>query len=162
MDTRAGVPGRFPRLQWALVMSRYRIRVIPPAILGLFLSIGSLEGMASSEAVDAALEVPEAFEVCLSCHAYQPDEPELEGPSLWQVVGRRIASVHSFNYSAGLRKVEGHWDRATLDRFLAAPQAFAPGINMTFGGVRNAADRTVVLDFLETLVPDDDDADVDH
>jgi len=33
---------------------------------------------------------------------------------------------------------------------------------MTFGGVRNAADRAVVLDFLEKLVPDDHDADADH
>ncbi len=141
---------------------RHRTRVIASAVAGLALTIGSLEAEASSDAAEAAPEVPEAFEACISCHAYQPDEPPLEGPSLWKVVGRRIASVDSFNYSAGLRKVEGHWDRPTLDRFLAAPQAFAPGINMTFGGVRSAADRAIVLDFLETLAPDDDDAHADH
>jgi len=140
-------------------MSRHRTRIITPVMVGLVLAIGSREAASSSE---ATLEVPEAFEACISCHAYQPDEPPLEGPSLWQVVGRRIASLDSFEYSAGLRKIEGHWDRPTLDRFLAAPQAFAPGINMTFGGVRNAADRAVVLDFLEKLVPDDHDADADH
>jgi cytochrome c len=128
-------------------------------MVGLVLALGSLASAASSK---ATLEIPEAFEVCIACHAYQPDEPPLEGPSLWQVVGRRIASLDSFEYSAGLRKVEGHWDRTTLDRFLAAPQAFAPGIDMTFGGVRNAAERAIVLDFLETLVPGDDDADGDH
>ncbi len=140
-------------------MSRHRTRIITPVMVGLVLAIGSREAAASSEATP---EVPEAFEACISCHAYQPDEPPLEGPSLWQVVGRRIASLDSFEYSAGLRKIEGHWDRPTLDRFLAAPQAFAPGIDMTFGGVRNAADRAVVLDFLEKLVPDDHDADADH
>jgi len=140
-------------------MSRLRTRVIAPVMAGLALAIGSFEAAASSE---AAREVPEAFEACISCHAYQPDEPPLEGPSLWQVVGRRIASLDSFEYSAGLRKVEGHWDRPTLDRFLAAPQAFAPGIEMTSGGVRNAAERAIVLDFLETLVPGDQDADADH
>lgn len=143
-------------------MSMHRVRVIPLVVAGLALAIGSVAAEASSEAAEAASKVPEAFEACISCHAYLPDEPALEGPSLWHVVGRKIASVDSFNYSAGLRQVEGHWDRATLDRFLAAPQAFAPGINMTFGGVRNAADRAVVLDFLETLVPGDDDADADH
>ena len=140
-------------------MSRHRTRIITPILAGLVLAIGSRAAAASSE---AALEVPEAFEACISCHAYQPDEPPLEGPSLWQVVGRRIASLDSFEYSAGLRKIEGHWDRPTLDRFLAAPQAFAPGIDMTFGGVRNAEERAIVLDFLEKLVPEDRDADADH
>ena len=127
-------------------MSRQSTRVIPRAIASLAIAICSLD-------VAVSQDVPEAFEVCISCHAYLPDEPPLEGPSLWQVVGRRIASIESFEYSAGLRRVAGHWDRPTLDRFLAAPQVFAPGIRMTFGGVRNAADRAVVLDFLETLAP---------
>ena len=96
-------------------------------------------------------EVPEAAEVCLSCHAYQPGEPELEGPTLWGVMGRRIAGAPDYVYSEALRNQQGTWDRATLDRFLASPQEFAPGVNMTFGGVRNAADRKAVLDFLETL-----------
>jgi cytochrome c len=96
-------------------------------------------------------DVPEAAEACLSCHAFQPGEPELEGPPLWGIVGRRIASAPDYVYSDALRRQQGSWDRATLDRFLASPQAFAPGSNMTFGGVKNAADRQVVLDFLETL-----------
>lgn len=100
-------------------------------------------------------EVPEAAEACLSCHAFQPGEPELEGPSLWGVVGRRIAGAPDYVYSDALRRQQGHWDRATLDRFLASPQEFAPGVNMTSGGVRNAAERKAVLDFLETLAPDD-------
>jgi cytochrome c len=106
-------------------------------------------GPALADSVDR--DVPEPVEVCLSCHAYQPDEPQLEGPTLWQVVGRPIAGVDGFDYSEALRRQQGYWDRETLDRFLSEPQAFAPGIQMTFGGVRNAADRKVVLDFLETL-----------
>jgi cytochrome c len=105
-------------------------------------------------------EVPAAVEACLSCHAFQPGEPELEGPTLWGVVGRRIAGAPDYVYSDALRRQQGTWDRETLDRFLASPQEFAPGVNMTFGGVKNAADRKVVLDFLETLKadrPGDDD-----
>lgn len=103
------------------------------------------------------LDVPEAAEACLSCHAIQPGEPELEGPTLWGVMGRRIAGAPDYVYSDALRSQQGYWDRATLDRFLASPQEFAPGVNMTFGGVKNAADRKVVLDFLETLTDRDDD-----
>ena len=97
------------------------------------------------------VEVPKAAEACLSCHAFQPGEPELEGPTLWGVVGRRIAGAPDYVYSDALRRQQGHWDRATLDRFLASPQEFAPGVNMTFDGVRSEAERKVVLDFLETL-----------
>lgn len=99
-------------------------------------------------------EVPEAAEACLSCHAIQPGEPELEGPTLWGVFGRRIAGAPDYLYSEALRSQQGTWDRATLDRFLASPQQFAPGVNMTFGGVKSAADRKVVIDFLETLTPE--------
>jgi cytochrome c len=119
-------------------------------MLGVVLvAVAGSAAFASSEA-----EVPEAVEVCLSCHAYQPGEPELEGPTLWGVVGRRIAGAPDYLYSEALRSKQGTWDRVTLDRFLASPQEFAPGVNMTFGGVRSAADRKVVIDFLETLRPD--------
>jgi cytochrome c len=118
--------------------------------------LGCALGCAAAGSVFASpeVEVPEAVETCLACHAYQPDEPEMEGPTLWRVVGRPIASVPDYPYSEALRRLRpGTWDRATLERFLAAPQDFAPGANMTFGGVRDAAERKVVLDFLEKLVP---------
>jgi cytochrome c len=99
----------------------------------------------------AAADVPEPVEACLACHTIAADEPALEGPTLWGVVGRRIAGAADFEYSDALRRMDGAWDRATLDRFLAAPQVFAPGTQMTLGGVRNAADRAAVIDYLETL-----------
>jgi cytochrome c len=105
----------------------------------------------ASASSDDDTEVPEAVEACLSCHAIRPGEPELEGPTLLGIVGRRIAGAPDYVYSDALRSQQGTWDRESLDRFLASPQAFAPGVNMTFGGVRSAADRKVVLDFLETL-----------
>lgn len=114
-------------------------------------------GIGPSALASSGSEVPDAAEPCLSCHAFRPEEPELEGPTLWGVVGRRIAGAPDYVYSDALRGQQGTWDRATLDRFLAAPQAFAPGTNMTSGGVKNAADRRVVLDFLETLTDRDDD-----
>jgi len=68
-------------------------------------------------------------------------------------VGRAVASVPGFDYSPALRALGGVWDRARLDRWLADPKAYAPGTLMDMGGVRNAADRKIVLDYLETLAP---------
>ena len=106
----------------------------------------------ASRAADDA-QFPESFEVCTSCHSYQQNEPLLEGPPLWGVVGRSVASVDGYEYSPALRAAGGAWDRARLDRFLANPQVFAPGTKMVMGGVRNAAERAEVLDFLELLAP---------
>lgn len=100
---------------------------------------------------DDADDYPEAFEACVSCHAYHKDEPLLTGPSLWQVFGRPIASSPGFDYSPALKALQGTWDRPTLDRFLTNPSAFAPGTRMELGGIRNAAARAEVIAFLETL-----------
>jgi cytochrome c len=96
-------------------------------------------------------QFPDAFEVCTSCHSYQQDEPLLEGPPLWGVVGRAIASVEGYEYSPALQALGGTWDRARLDRFLTNPKALVPGTKMTMGGLPQAAERAEVLDFLERL-----------
>ena len=120
----------------------------------IFLAVLQCQAALAADAPDVQLQIPAAFEPCLSCHAYQPDGEPLEGPSLWGVVGRRIASAEGYDYSAALKAIDGTWDRATLDRFLSNPKVFAPRSSMTFGGVRDPADRTIVLDFLERLGPD--------
>jgi cytochrome c len=67
------------------------------------------------------------------------------------VVGRRVASAEGFDYSLALKALGGTWDRARLDQFLKNPKAMAPGTLMNQGGVSNASERSVVLDFLERL-----------
>jgi len=116
-----------------------------------------LAAMCAAAAESREDEVPEPVEVCIACHAIGPDEPALEGPTLWGVIGRPVASAPDFEYSDALRRLGGAWDRDRLDRFLAAPQSYAPGAAMSFGGVRSAADRKVVLDFLETLSAEHED-----
>jgi cytochrome c len=98
-------------------------------------------------------EYPPAFEPCTTCHAYQPDGEQLDGPPLWGVMGRKIASAEGYEYSPALKSLGGTWDRAKLDRFITNPKAMAPGARMTFGGVRDAADRAAILDYLERLGP---------
>jgi cytochrome c len=129
-----------------------RVKAHTPLLI--VLAVLQCQAALAADAPDAQPKIPAAFEPCLSCHAYQPDSEPLEGPSLWGVVGRRIASAEGYDYSAALKAVDGTWDRATLDRFLSNTKAFAPGSGMTFGGVRNPADRAIVLDFLERLGPD--------
>lgn len=63
---------------------------------------------------------------CLSCHAgWNQSAPGLDG-----VLGRKVASYPGFQYSSGLRRLEGKWTRARLEAFLRDPQTVAPGTTM--------------------------------
>ena len=76
------------------------------------------------------------LQYCYSCHSVQPDETNLQGPSLYGVVGGKIASQQGFAYSPALRAFaqrEERWSEALLDRDL--PLKFHP-----------AADRASVGD----------------
>ena len=129
-------------------------RRLAPALFGalafLIVALSPCAARASSDD-EREIEVPEPVEVCIACHAIGPGEEEMEGPMLWGVVGRPVASLEGYEYSDALRAKGGVWTRERLDRWIAGPAAVTPGTKMTLGGVRSAADRKVVLDFLETL-----------
>jgi cytochrome c len=86
--------------------------------------------------------------VCKACHAVNI------GPSLRGVVGRRIASVDSFQgYSAGLKALKDRtWTPELLDKFLQGPAELAPGTLMT-QVVPEAQTRADLIAYLATLTP---------
>ena len=86
---------------------------------------------------------------CAGCHtvtaASSPGGPTLKG-----VVGRKIAGLGDFNYSAGLKAKGGTWTAASLGAFLTAPSTFAPGSKM-FVSVPAPADRAALISYLSGL-----------
>jgi len=73
------------------------------------------------------------------------------GPSLHGVVGRRSGAAEGAGYSAALADGKITWDAATLDRFLANPEAVAPGTTMKpFGGIASPEERAAIIAYLET------------
>jgi cytochrome c2 len=93
-----------------------------------------------------------AFQKCYSCHSIDPKEIDLSGPTLAGVVGRRAAALAGFRYSPAMRKsgAEGLvWTDETLDRYLADPLEMIPETTMSFPGVRNAAERRAIIEYLK-------------
>jgi cytochrome c len=84
---------------------------------------------------------------CSGCH-----DPDLskEGPRLRGVFGRKAASVSGFPYSDAIKKLDLHWDDASLDRWLSDPDAMAPDTDMEFR-VTNAEERKAVIAYLKGL-----------
>ena len=88
---------------------------------------------------------------CEACHNVQEGQGAKVGPDLYGVVGRKIASVAGFNYTAALKAKSGAWDFDTLNIWLTKPAAFAPGTAMTFAGLSSEKQRADVIDYLDSL-----------
>lgn len=95
-----------------------------------------------------------AYQKCYACHATEPGKNDLAGPSLHGIVGRPVAGVPGFDYSAALRRFAARhpkWSRELIGRYAADPEALVPGTSMAFHGMADAGEREALLDYLERL-----------
>lgn len=83
---------------------------------------------------------------CVACHSIDSDRV---GPRHRGLIGRRAGSVAGFDYSPALRAAELVWNDATLDRWLADPEATNPGQKMNYR-VADARDRADLIAYLAT------------
>lgn len=86
-------------------------------------------------ALPPAQTFAQVFEPCAHCHQIGPGARIETGPPLTGIVGRRAGSFPGYPYSQALRDSHIVWDRATLARFIAAPQDVVPGTRMQFAGL---------------------------
>jgi len=91
---------------------------------------------------------------CKQCHSLE-GTAVVQGPPLYGVVGRPIASVVGFKYSQGDTGLAGRtgqaWDYEHLDHVLERPKAYAAGTAMNFAGLKKQQDRSDLLAYLRTL-----------
>jgi len=93
----------------------------------------------------------QVFQACMACHSVKPGE-HLTGPSLARVWNRKAGTVEGFQrYSDALKRANVVWSEATLDGWLANPEQFVAGTNMTFPGVRESKDRQDVIAYLRAV-----------
>jgi cytochrome c len=90
-----------------------------------------------------------AVAVCKACHSFNKGGPNKVGPNLYNVVGSDIASVEGFSYSDALKGKEGTWTYDKLWAYLENPQGWAPGTNMSYPGVSDAAKRANIIAYLK-------------
>lgn len=94
---------------------------------------------------------------CRECHSFLKGDNRL-GPTLYGVVGRKAGSVPDFVYSISLKSSGLTWDEATLDKWIANPQAVVPGNDMSppYPGVADAAIRKQIIAYLKSISPQND------
>lgn len=88
---------------------------------------------------------------CLGCHTVEPDGVDGIGPSLWGVVGRRVAAQDGYAYSDALRTLDGRWSADLLRAFLEDPAAVAPGTTMQMTTEYSDQEIEDLITYLESL-----------
>jgi cytochrome c len=109
-------------------------------------------GRAASPSAGDAVRGERAFQRCYSCHSVTPNEAaDLQGPDLYQVVGRRAAAVAGFDYSDAMKAKAAAglvWDAETLDKYIADPEEVVPGTRMSVPPLRDAQERADIIAYL--------------
>lgn len=88
------------------------------------------------------------FGTCRSCHSIAEGGPNLIGPHLFGVFGRRAGSLTDYDYSQQLRASGLTWDDATMDRWLTRPRDVVPGTKMAFAGIQDPTRRRDLIAYL--------------
>ncbi|HEV2532952.1 cytochrome c family protein [Phenylobacterium sp.] len=89
------------------------------------------------------------FAVCKSCHTLAPGGPDMTGPNLGGLFGRKVATKAGYAYSDPLKAQSFTWDAAHLDTWLTDPKAMVPNTKMTFPGFKDPKDRIDVIAYLK-------------
>ncbi|SOR28732.1 Cytochrome c family protein [Methylorubrum extorquens] len=114
-------------------------------------SLGDTPGFGDFMRVADAGRGGRLFGQCAACHTVKMGAGDRNGPGLYDVVGKLVASnSRRFGYTGALRSAGGVWTPERLDAWLAAPAKFAPGTSMAFSGLHDPLDRTDVIAYLQT------------
>ncbi len=93
----------------------------------------------------------EVAKKCGLCHNFEKGGPNMIGPNLYGVLGRKIASHEGYEYSDALKAKQGNWDYESINKMITNPAEYVPGTKMAiFPGLPDAKDRADVLVFLRT------------
>jgi cytochrome c len=91
------------------------------------------------------------FSQCKSCHEVGEGARHKIGPHLDGIIGRVAGSMDGFKYSKAMREAGESglvWDAEALDIYLAKPREFIKGNRMSFRGMSDPDDRSVLIEWL--------------
>ena len=90
------------------------------------------------------------FKKCAPCHS--TEQVNKVGPTLSGIVGRPVASIADYDYSARMSAFaeDGKvWNEALLAEYLMSPKAMVPGTKMTFAGLKKIEDIANLIAYLK-------------
>jgi cytochrome c len=88
------------------------------------------------------------FALCAACHTLPQGGPNMTGPNLHGVFGRKAGALAGYTYSDALKATGWIWDAARIDTWITDPKVALPTTKMTFVGLKDPKDRTDVIAYL--------------
>jgi len=129
------------------------LRTLDAIALGL-LGAFALVTMASAQIPLPAAKPPDGATLfkqqCGTCHTSNETDPVRQGPSLFNIVGRRAGTVDGFKYSSGFARADFVWDEARIDTWITNPQQMIPGAVMAYRQARPEV-RASIIAYLKEL-----------
>ena len=91
---------------------------------------------------------------CRECHSFVKNDNRL-GPTLYGVVGRKAGMEAGYGYTDSVKSSGVTWDEATLDKWIADPDAVIPGNGMSppYSGLADADIRKKIIAYLKKISP---------
>lgn len=89
------------------------------------------------------------FGQCRSCHSITEGGPNMTGPNLWGVYGRKAGTEAGYSYSDALKAAGWNWDAQHLDAWIKSPRTVLPDTKMTFLGLKTDKDRVDLIAYLK-------------
>lgn len=96
----------------------------------------------------AEVSQPASFARCVACHTADKGGEDKLGPNLYGVYGKPAAKG-GYAFSPALKEAGLVLDEATLHKWLENPRALVPGNRMSFPGIKDAAKRQEIIDYLK-------------
>ncbi|WCS22984.1 c-type cytochrome [Methylobacterium sp. NMS14P] len=160
---------------WCLRQTRPRILRRPARIAALALALLAAacsddgrerrRALGETPKFDDVMRVADAerggrlFGQCAACHTISPGAGDRNGPGLYDVLGKPVASnSRRYGYTGALRSLGGVWTPERMDLWLAAPAKLAPGTSMSFPGLPDPLDRADLIAYLRTQSSGEGDA----
>ena len=85
---------------------------------------------------------------CASCHDFNLPIKNKIGPSLANILNRKIGSLSNYKYSKSLINIDKEWDVANLYYFLEKPKEWAPGTKMSYRGISDSVKLINTIKYL--------------
>ncbi|MDR3507503.1 MAG: cytochrome c family protein [Caulobacteraceae bacterium] len=89
------------------------------------------------------------FAQCAACHTITKGGPNMTGPNLYGVFGRKVGTAADFSYSDAVKAQGFTWDAEHINTWISGPMIMIPGTKMSFMGLKDPKDRADVIAYLK-------------
>ena len=116
------------------------------------LALMALPLATQAQASGDAAKGEKVFAKCKACHVVDAETNKV-GPYLKGVIGRNVASVEGYKYSAAMLEfatANPQWTEELFVKYIENPKAMVPKTKMVFPGLKKEEDRADLLAFLKT------------